>query len=333
MNVGIVGLGQIGIQHAIILNSLEECKVKAICEKESFVAKLASNIIPDIAFYSDYSKMIKEEVLDAIFVATPTPTHQTIVSDIMRQDQTISIFVEKPLAGDSYQASKIVEAARQSKGKMTVGFQKRFSGTFRRAKELLMNQAIGEIVFFKGNFYTSGITREGRGWKYEKGTGGVARDFSPHLIDLLLWFFGDPVSSRSSAASLYSTEVEDYIHSIVTFESGLNGSLDVSWVMPEYSSQELLIEIYGRNGFLKVTDDKLVIHSDKSIDGLREGLNTFYAMELTPRVPFLFAEPEYVLQDQCFMKCVSSGEELMQNFHTALKVNKFIDMILNGVEK
>jgi hypothetical protein len=61
-NIGIIGLGKMGILRAGILNSVSDCRVKAICEKEDLLVRLAKGLVPKtVDFYSDHVKTVENE--------------------------------------------------------------------------------------------------------------------------------------------------------------------------------------------------------------------------------------------------------------------------------
>jgi len=113
MDIGIVGLGKMGILHASILNALEGCSVTAICEKERLVLEFAKKILPHITFYSDVVSMVNQERLDAVFVTTPISTHLPILREII-DSASIPVFMEKPLAASYDDASTMAQLRRRN---------------------------------------------------------------------------------------------------------------------------------------------------------------------------------------------------------------------------
>ena len=328
MKVGILGFGQMGILHSALVNTLPGSHISAICDKNSTLVKLARKSLPDIAFYSDYLEMVDREDLDAVYITTPVSLHVPMITELTRRDNELSLFVEKPLASTFDQALQAIEAVRTSKGKMTVGYQKRFAGTFRKVKEILENGTIGSPKFFRSHFYTSDILEEKHGWKFEEGTGGAALEFGPHLIDLIQWYFGIPKTTHVVRKSVYSRKVEDFFNCVFEFDRGVVGSSEVCWSMINYRPYELQVEIHCEEGALVVNEDNLVVYSKKPIAGvLREGPNVFNWWDLTPPLPFLFSHPELVLEDEHFTRCVQSSELPMTSFESAANVNKTIDTI------
>lgn len=327
-NVGIIGFGQMGLLHAGVVNALPGSRLKAICDKESVILRFGKRLLPSVSFYSDYRKMIDSEGLDAVFVTTPPSLHKPIVLDILRRNEQIGIFVEKPLANSFRDAVDMLDAAKKSKATLGVGFQRRFVGTFNLAKRFLDERALGDVQFFRAHFFSSNVLKEGKGWKFEEATGGVALEFAPHLLDLVLWYFGEPASVQSSRKRLYSASVEDYISSYFAYGDGFVGTVEASWSMRRYNPYEMRIEVHGERGMLSVNQDKLVTSIQSDFDGTPKGrMTTIHGSTINQQVPFLLSGPELVIADQTYLSCVASRKPSEPNFESAAKVNKIIDMI------
>jgi len=315
-----------GILHSGILNSILDVHVKAICEKERFLTRVARRILPKtVSLYRDHMKMIKNESIDAVFITTPIHTHLEIVVDLARADNTLSLFLEKPLAASGREAQEACKAVSNLKGIHMVGFQKRFSPIFQRAKELLDGNSIGELIFFRANAFSSDVLREGASWRFSKGKGGVLLDLAPHALDLLLWLFGEPSSVMGIKKRVYSREVDDYAHAVISFTSGLNGHLDACWSLAGYRLPEISIEVHGRSGSITVTDD--FVRLDKT-SGVESGApRIWYKQSLDTSVSFLLADPEYTREDEAFLRHARERTQLGPSFHEAAKVNELIDRI------
>jgi predicted dehydrogenase len=329
--VGVVGLGKMGILHSGILNSLPDARVKAICEKEAFLARAAKALLPKtVTLYNNHVRMVENEDLDAVFITTPIHTHLGIVADLARADRDLSLFSEKPLALSGHEAQEACEAVRNLRGAHMVGFQKRFSPIFQRAKELLDRGSVGELMFFKASSFSSDVLREGASWRSSKGKGGVLLDLAPHVLDILLWLFGEPSYVMGLKKRVHSREVEDYIHAVMSFKSGLTGHVDACWSVTGYRIPELSIEAYGKNGSITVTDDFVRVESPSGIESGKPGV--WYKQSLDVSVPFLLADPEYTKEDEAFLRHAHERTLPGPNFFEAAKVNELIERINKSAE-
>ena len=328
--IGIIGLGKMGILHSAIMSSFPNVQLGAICEPQSLLVKLAKSLLPKtVSFYKDHTRMVAEEELDAVFITTPIDTHSPLAVDLARANKHLSLFLEKPLASSGDQAQKACSAARELRGIHMVGFQKRFSPVFRHAKQLLEKNSIGELMFFRASSFSSDISNEGASWRFGKGKGGVLLDLAPHVLDLVLWLFGDPYSILGVKKQVYSSEVEDYVHAVMSFKTGLEGHVDACWSVPGYRLPELSIEVYGKNGSLTVTDDFVKLHVD--------GANTtasriWHKQSFDTSVSYLLAEPEYTKEDEAFLGHMSEHTLPESNFYEAARVSLLIDRINESAE-
>jgi predicted dehydrogenase len=331
--IGVIGLGKMGILHAGITSSISGATISAICDKESFLITAAKALLPKrIAFYNDHQKMVTEEQLDAVFITTPIGTHVSVANDLLKSNSNLSVFVEKPLAASYKQAKAACEAATRSRGAHMVGFQKRFSPVFRQAKRLIEQNTLGTPIFFRGYCFSSDGLREGSAWRFRKNTGGVLLDSAPHLLDLLIWFFGEPTAVVAVKKQVGSSEVEDYVHAIMRYESGLQGHIDACWSISNFRLPEFLIEIYGRNGLLTVTDDYVKFALGRGNGKTGRG-RTDYRQSFETSAPFLLADADYTMEDVAFIDAVRRRTMPESDFVQAARVNALIDKILESTQK
>lgn len=332
-NVGIIGLGKMGILHAGIVNELPDTRVTSICEKDPLIPRLARKLLPkEISWYSNHAEMLSKGNLDALFITTPIESHAQIILDIVSANPEINLFVEKPLAESARSAQAVCKAVDQLRSTHMVGYQKRYSKIFQQAKKFIDEKSIGDLLFFRAYSFSSDVTREGKSWRFKTGTGGVLLDLAPHLIDVALWLFGDVESVTANRRSIYSSEVDDYAHAVLSYKSGLVGHIDACWSVRGFRLPEITLEIYGREGNMLLTDDMLKLEHDKGSQESR-GRQTFHNQSFDTSVPFLLAQPEYTTEDVAFLDSIGTGKQPMPSFDEAAKVNQLIDRIVDKSAK
>lgn len=321
-NLAVIGLGKMGVLHSAILSSLPQTKIVAVYEADRFLATAGELFLPkSITLYKDLEKMITKEQLDAVFVASPIHTHVEMVTRALESNHHLNLFVEKPLANSYEQAKVAVRAVRRSKCVHMVGFQKRFSPIFQKAKAIIESGDLGHLLFFRAHSFSSDVLREGTTWRFKKGKGGALLDLGPHVLDLLSWYFGDPKPLAAVRTRFYSHEVDDYTHALLSFGSGLKGYLDVCWSIRNFRMPETLVEVHGERGTLTVTDDFATVQINDAEQ------KTWYKQSFETEISFLLADPEFTIEDQTFLDAIGKNVPAEPDFYEAARINALIDAI------
>ena len=327
----VIGLGQMGLQHAAILSVLTGQRV-CVHESNARLLNMVSMFAANLCVHSDLNDLLHEEELRSVFVCTPVQTHSELGRAIMEETSSqVSLFVEKPLAANHRSAKELATIADRGGRMVMVGFQKRFNGVYLKLKELVQNDALGEVKCYRAHSFSYDVTRRSKGWKFEPPFGGVTLDFGVHVIDIITWLFGEPMVSHSFRSNLFSKGVEDYVHADLE-HNDIVGTLDVGWSMRNFTPSDHELEIQGTNGTAVASDEKLTIYLENDAKPYLAGTHTFYKSELTPKPPYLLTYPEYVLEDVYFLKSTQTGTSPSPSFQQAALVNKVVDEIRNFQE-
>ena len=261
--------------------------------------------------------------LDGVYVTTPISSHSFIIKSLYEKEITRNIFVEKTLATNYQQAKELCETSKKVGGINSVGYMKRFSVIFEKAKELLSQENMGELHSFKAYAYSSdflGLTKESKSSAHR---GGALQDIGCHVIDLALWLLGDlEVSGLTSCAKAgLGSETS------VSFETiglaGLKGQFYISQSKPNYHMPEFGLIINCSKGRIEVNDDRLILTFDNN------ERRKWFKQDCADNVPFFLGESEYFKEDQRFVNSLLNNEPIEPNFQTALKV----DLIINQVKE
>jgi predicted dehydrogenase len=275
-----------------------------------------SRVVDDLRKLSDLN-------LDAVYVTTPIPSHFNVVKTIYTNGIARNLFVEKTLASSYDEAKELCELAHGYGGVNMVGYMRRFAVTFMKAKDLLAQDAIGELTYFNAHAYSSDFL-ESKNLKTSSSRGGLLSDLGCHAVDLALWFFGElKVDAVKNAA--FVEDSGGSVHFKVRGVNGLEGEFNVSWCMRGYHMPEVGLFIKGSKGIIEVDDDKLAVRMNggKSF--------SLYRHDLGDNVPFWLGGPEYYRENECFVRSLVEGYNAEPSFYTASKVDCVIDQVKRGV--
>ena len=325
LKAAVIGMGKMGMLHAGILNSLDNVKVTAIADTEKFVLNFIEKNTSDIKGYTNYVKMLEQSDLDLVYIATPVNLHIKIAQECAKRN--LHFFVEKPLGRTSKECDLICNLMKDHKVINMVGFYLRYSDTFRKARELLEKETIGQIKNVKCSIFQSTVLHKGSGWraKKEQSGGGVLIDLGVHLIDLLLWYFGKIKSVKGFTESHHIRDIEDSVQASLLFDNGINCSFEASWNVKNYRLQETTLEIEGSLGKIKVNEDYVKIDYNA---GQKNNENSiFYRQTLYNGVPVDIGGPEYTNEDVNFIKSIQSGKESELDVFSSRNVHNVVDAI------
>ncbi len=191
MRIGIVGCGAIAREaHLPVLMEEREVEVAVLCDRDRGNATLAAR-------ESGVDAVITTEVaalagkVDAAIVAVPPRFHAPIAIQLM--ELGIDVLCEKPLAITVADGQTMDEAARRTGRVLAVALMMRFFPHNRWLADLVEDGEVGEVrevVVEDGAPLDWPMMSNGYFDRNATG-GGVLFDSGVHLLDRVLWLFGD----------------------------------------------------------------------------------------------------------------------------------------------
>ena len=322
LKIAVIGFGKMGLLHSGILNLLAPGAVKAVADKSILLTFGASRLIKPVKFYRSIDKMLQETEPDTVYVTTPTSTHYPIVKKLLEHDVN-NIFVEKPPTLNHKQLQDLATTKKPNQTVM-VGFQKKYALTFRHAKLLLENDAVGEIAKVHSHIRSGDILEPTT--RFNTLGKGVLLDLGIHLIDLHTWLFKIKRIVKAESKSLH-TRVDDTFTAELEAKNGFSIHVEATWSNPEYRVPETYIEIQGTQGTVKVTEDYLKATINREhplLDNKREiALYKPHYYQGTP--PVNLADPEYTIENLHFLQAIQENRQTLTSIENTSETMKLID--------
>ncbi len=217
-----------------------DVRLVACCDQERANAEaLAQEITGGQAVvYDDYVTMLDRAQPDAVYIALPPYAHADEVQQAARRG--IHVFIEKPIALDMDTAWRMVEAAEKAEIVTQVDFQFRFGAAVDHVARQLSSGTAGAPGLMLARYFCNSL--HAPWWRQKDKSGGQLVEQVIHMIDLLRYFLGKPVSVVGRQANLFHREVPDYTVEdvsgvLVSFESGAlgviaatNGAIPGKWI-------------------------------------------------------------------------------------------------------
>jgi len=317
LRVAVVGMGKMGIVHSSVLHVIPGVEVVGLCEKSRLIRRFLKKVFTDVEIVDDVEKLTGMG-LNAVYVTTPIPSHYPITKAIYAKNVAQNVFVEKTLANNYDESIELCGLASRCGGVNMVGYLRRFYVTFKKAKEMLAQGALGEL----SSFSVHALSSDFLGMKEEDSAssmrGGVLRDLGCHALDLALWYFGDLKVEPANVNSVSPCSAKGMLEFQGSSSAGLTGDFRISWCQEGYRMPEVGVTIVGSEGKLQVNDDLVRFGPKRGHESI------WYRHDLSDNVPFWLGLPEYYREDLHFVETVKSGAKIEPDFVSASKVDRMI---------
>jgi predicted dehydrogenase len=253
-----IGVGIVGCNYGrtVLLPAFRHdprCEVVALAGTDTArTAELAraANVARGLG---SWQAMVEEPAVAVIAVAVPPDLQPAIAQRAL--DLVKPVFLEKPLAADLAGARAILESARKSARPTIVDFNFPELPSWRRARALLGDGAIGRLrnVVVTWNFANRATRLRLDSWKTRgDGGGGLLGNFVSHCFYNLEWLCG-PISGLTARLfALPDWDADGSIALALAFASGAGGSLQVSCA--SFLGSGHRIELYGEDGALVLSN-------------------------------------------------------------------------------
>ena len=217
--------------------------------------------------YDDLNILLKDEMIDAVYIATPVFLHHEQV--LLAAEAGKHILCEKPMAMDVQQCQKMIDACKRNDVMLMVAYYRRLFPVILKLKSLLASGVIGKAVFARiENHSVLNFTEEWAvDWKFDhqKSGGGVLMDIGSHRLDLLLYLFGDvaDINGHAETASL-PMAVDDSVTFELKFNSGIRAIGSICWNLHQSSD---LIEVFGTEGKIsipEINDGRIIVETKEN---------------------------------------------------------------------
>jgi predicted dehydrogenase len=196
VRVGLVGCGAVSqLYYAPALKELERLgliRVSALFDPNAASVTQLQQIFSQANIVRDISAFSRDAV-DLAIVASPPKFHA--VQTIQLLNAGLSVLCEKPMANTVAEAEAMIAAVDQAEGVLAIGLFRRFLPATQAIRQVLSLGVLGEVQSFEcyeGDFFRWPVQSPNY-FKRSTAQGGVLLDIGVHLLDLLLWWFGNPI--------------------------------------------------------------------------------------------------------------------------------------------
>jgi predicted dehydrogenase len=338
LNLGIIGLGWPGQQHAIAIRAIEEANLSA-CADSDETRRLAfeEEFSPERS-YQSYQDLLHDREIEVVIICLPNFLH--FPASLAALEAGKHVLCEKPPTLNAAEMKVLREEATKRDLIYSFSRQFRFTPRMRAAKKVIEDGRLGRIYHAQATFIRSrGIPVGVGNWFTEKkrSGGGALIDIGIHALDAVWYLMGSPRPASVTAKVFQNFahlvrvpvfDVEDAAFAFIRFENDAVVQLETAWagnltddIPPrKYFGQELVNStIYGTKGSVRL--NPLTVFEDR--DGKIE------------KIPLNVAENEpsgFELQLRNFLGAIGGEAALVNDSEQALALMEMIDAIYASSE-
>ena len=248
MNVAIIGCGRMGQKRAAALG--DDCIMWA-CDSDLAVAEKISQ-----AEYlnSDWRPCVADVDVEAVIVCTPHNMLAEIALAAVIEGK--HVLIEKPGGIHCDDLTMVMAAAECSGSKVRVGYTLRYHRAVLKAREMVTDGDIGELMYVRGRYGHGGRPGMEKEWRCDptQSGGGELIDQGVHLIDLARWFMGGEFKRKAYGVltTFWPVPVEDNAFLLMgtDHEPQKGAFLHASWT--EWKNL-FSFEIFGTQGKIEIS--------------------------------------------------------------------------------
>ncbi len=265
VNVGIIGCGGIANQkHMPSLSKIENVRMVAFCDLIPERAQQAKEKFgtPDAFVCTDYRELLAIKDIEVVHVLTPHREHAEIGIAALKAGK--HVMCEKPMAKTYADAKAMLEAAKRTGKKLTIGYQNRYKAEIQYLKKCIEAGDLGEIYYAKAlAVRRRGVPTWGVFMDAENQGGGSLIDIGTHALDLTLYEMNNyepqmvvgstfrKLADTENAANIWGSwdpkkfTVEDSAFGFIKMKNGATISLDATWALNTLRADDGKIMLCG----------------------------------------------------------------------------------------
>ncbi len=265
LKVAIIGCGGIANgKHMPALKKIPNVEMVAFCDIVLDRAQKAAKDFgtADARVYDDYKALLANEKVDIVHICTPNKSHSFITVAALEAGN--HVMCEKPMAKTSKEAKEMLDAAKRTGKKLTIGYQNRHTQEALYVHKACENGELGDIYY--GNALAlrrRAVPTWGVFLNEEEQGGGPLIDIGTHALDMTLWCMNNykpkmvvgtkyrKLADQTETANAWGDwdpekfTVEDSAFGFITMENGATIVLQSSWALNILDAKEANFRLCG----------------------------------------------------------------------------------------
>lgn len=237
---GVIGTGMMGREHINNILMTPGSTVTAIADPDQQSLALAAEFVPETFRFDTVQALLASNSVDALVIATPNDTHQSVISTILDRGVSLPILMEKPACTSIEQLQWMSTALEDYKAPLWIGMEYRYMPPVTELVNEVRNGTVGDLKMIAMREHRFPFKVKVGNWnRYAARTGGTLVEKCCHFFDLMRLIAQDDVVRVYASAGNdvnHADEIRedgkrpdiiDNAFVTLDFKSGTRASLDL----------------------------------------------------------------------------------------------------------
>lgn len=362
VNIGLIGSRFMGRAHSNAYKRVAEFfelpvipVLHTICGRDERELKKTAESFRWKNIESSWQKVVESDDIDVIDICTPNRLHMPIAIAAAKAGK--NIICEKPIARDSGEAEKMVDAVTASGVVNMMIFNYRYVPAIQLIKKLITEGQIGTVFHFNAVYYQDWLVDPVAPfvWRHDvnESGSGAHGDMNAHIVDLARFLIGE-FESVSGMQKTFITErrlpgtdeyarvsADDTCCFQAKFRNGALGSF-IATRLATGRKNFLRLEIFGSEGSAhfnleRLNEVEFCPRNNDAADGFRNILVTNkthpYISNWWPPGHIIGWEHTFVHQFKEFFEAIGGVRNDIPDFNEGLKCQQVLDAVQHSAQQ
>lgn len=279
ISVGIIGCGDRGkgIMH-VLKEFPEKFTITGVCDVLDFRLKEAQEIkgLSGYKVYKDHRKLLEDNNLQAVIIATPLNLHYPIAVDALQAGK--HVYLEKTMTYTIPEAQNLVKIIRENpKLTFQVGHQYRYTPLYYQVKKMIENDFLGKVTQidcrwdrnwnWRRDVSDPSLERKINWRMYREYSGGLPAELLSHQMDFINWAFNTHPDEIMATGGIDfykdGRETYDNVQAILRYsQAGMIGNFGATCAN---AKDGYLFKLKGTKGTISLLMNRGIFYPEKEL--------------------------------------------------------------------
>lgn len=318
VRTAIVGLGYFGPNLLRNFAAQANCEMVMACDLSDERLANVSRMYPAVKCTKNFDDLTNDPSIELILIATPTSTHFPLAKQALEAGK--HVLIEKPMAGSVKEADELVSIAKKAGKMIMVDHTFVFAPSVQEITKMAQDKSLGDLLYFDSIRINLGLI--------QKDT-NVLYDLAIHDLSILATFMDlGTVKTVCAHGSKHFGAQEEQAHLHLTWESGFNAHIHVSWLSPVKIRQTMLAGTKAMMIYDDVHPSEKIRIYDRGIEHDTTKADPFFPKYRSGdiRIPALSNKENLAIEAQHVLDCIQGKSKPAVPGEEAVKVLRILDL-------